>query len=212
VGSWNVQHSADVNDHTLVESWDGVTWSVVPSPNPGALGTPNDLYGVSCISANSCTAVGSVLTNRNYTTLIEFWNGLSWSTMQSQVVNGQLKDVSCQTAVFCTAVGTVIESWNGATWSVAKGAPVPSGVLGGVSCLSVSSCVAVGGVDGAVLVESWNGKLWSPVVSANKLGDVDGLNQVSCVWSSCTGVGSYSKTEATGFVSPAHTLIERGGP
>ena len=41
---------------TLIESWNGTRWSVVPSPSPGTGG--NDLYGVSCVSATACTAVG----------------------------------------------------------------------------------------------------------------------------------------------------------
>jgi hypothetical protein len=43
------------NAKTLIESWNGVAWSVVPSPSPAAGRT---LYGVSCLSANWCVAVG----------------------------------------------------------------------------------------------------------------------------------------------------------
>ena len=41
---------------TLIEQWNGTTWSVIASPNPAAgLGVLN---GVSCISARHCFAVG----------------------------------------------------------------------------------------------------------------------------------------------------------
>src|SRR2546427_1585311 len=39
---------------TLIESWDGRAWHIVPSPRPGDSG----LNGVSCVSVTSCTAVG----------------------------------------------------------------------------------------------------------------------------------------------------------
>ena len=42
-------------DKTLVESWDGVAWKVVPSPSPGR---GNSLAGVSCTSSTNCVAVG----------------------------------------------------------------------------------------------------------------------------------------------------------
>src|ERR1700732_4525580 len=41
---------------TLVEVWNGLTWSVVPSPSPGSFA--NYLFGVSCTSRNFCIAVG----------------------------------------------------------------------------------------------------------------------------------------------------------
>jgi hypothetical protein len=40
---------------TLIESWNGTRWSVVPSPGRG---NANYLNGVSCGSATACTATG----------------------------------------------------------------------------------------------------------------------------------------------------------
>src|SRR5260370_22477330 len=46
------------NPHPLAEHWDGSSWAIEPVPQPaGALQTI--LYGVSCASATSCTAVGT---------------------------------------------------------------------------------------------------------------------------------------------------------
>jgi hypothetical protein len=42
---------------SLPASAQTLIWSVVPSPSPSA--TRNFLSGVSCVSASSCTAVGS---------------------------------------------------------------------------------------------------------------------------------------------------------
>src|SRR5262249_52179668 len=53
---------------TLVESWNGTRWSVVPSPNRGV--RYNELHGVSCAPAATCTAAGSHGKNGRWT-LIE---------------------------------------------------------------------------------------------------------------------------------------------
>ncbi len=52
----------------MIESWDGTSWSVVPSPNPA---TDDGLEGVSCVSATACTAVGRGLISGVSKTLIE---------------------------------------------------------------------------------------------------------------------------------------------
>jgi len=54
VGSYS---SGGANTRTLVESWDGANWSVVPSPSPAP--SYNQLDGVSCVSAAACTAAGT---------------------------------------------------------------------------------------------------------------------------------------------------------
>jgi hypothetical protein len=62
---------------TLAEHWNSVTrnWRDSPTPNPPA-GYLNALWGVSAVSRTSIWAVGST----DYaSTLIEHWNGKSWS-------------------------------------------------------------------------------------------------------------------------------------
>ena len=63
---------------TLVESWNGSAWSIVPSPNPSG-STDNVLYGVSCVNATNCTAVGQFTVASTSQTLVESWNGSAWS-------------------------------------------------------------------------------------------------------------------------------------
>jgi hypothetical protein len=55
---------------TLVEEWDGRTWSIVSSPNSGGW---NDLRGVTCASHGDCWAVGNHSGVTNDQTLIEHW-------------------------------------------------------------------------------------------------------------------------------------------
>jgi hypothetical protein len=117
---------------TLTESWDGTAWSIVPSPTPGSDPEPASfLNGVSCIAPSSCTAVGGNI-------------GSSGEGIDSS---------------------TLIESWDGSTWSVVtspnRGNP-PSDGLGGVSCVSTTSCAAVGQSGdrtSKTLVESMSGSL-----------------------------------------------------
>jgi hypothetical protein len=132
-----------------------LTWSVVPSPSPG---TSTFLYGVSCAPAGTCTAVGTKSIGVGFVprTLIESWNGTSWSVVPSPSPGSGdgFGGVSCVSAAACTAVGfysvgndhkTLIESWNGTSWSVV---PSPNLLhndhLYGVSCASAAGCTAVG--------------------------------------------------------------------
>jgi hypothetical protein len=51
------QHPVGLSSATLVEQWNGTTWTIVPSPNRP--GTSFDiLLGVSCATSTNCKAVG----------------------------------------------------------------------------------------------------------------------------------------------------------
>ena len=88
---------------TLVETWNGATWSLASSPDNGT--GANALSGVSCASASSCVAVGSYAAGTR--ALVESWNGSAWSVVSSPEpgVDDQLPGVSCVSAVSCTAAG-----------------------------------------------------------------------------------------------------------
>jgi hypothetical protein len=43
---------------TLIESWNGTAWRILPSPHIPPANSYDELYGVSCVSAEDCTAVG----------------------------------------------------------------------------------------------------------------------------------------------------------
>jgi hypothetical protein len=207
-------------ERTLIESWNGTTWSVVPSPDK--FSNANVLDAVTCLSAKFCVAVGSFA---NYhSTLVEQWNGSTWSVVPSPDKysggnNEQLLAVSCTSASFCVADGfynegvgpyeTLIESWNGSTWSIASSVN-PAGAQGlqGVTCASASFCVAVGyyvvpsgAAPDQTLIESWNGSTWSMVSSPDANADNNVLNGVTCLSAaSCTAVGSYSGGTAQNLV------------
>jgi hypothetical protein len=189
---------------TLIESWNGTTWSLVTSPNK--FSNDNVLTSVSCVSAKFCVAVGSWADAR--ATLVESWNGSTWSVVPSpstSSIDQQLDGVSCVSASFCVADGftsnaTLVESWNGSKWSIVS-SPNPASIqnLDGVSCASASFCVAVGfyvvpsdEAPRQTLVESWNGSAWSIVSSPDESSNSNVLSGVTCLSAtSCTAVGSY---------------------
>ena len=73
----------------LVEVWNGTTWTLVPMPLPGGEG--GGLFGATCVNGSDCWAVGAVVAtgSGNPTgTLIEQWNGTSWSVVPSPTPGG----------------------------------------------------------------------------------------------------------------------------
>jgi hypothetical protein len=203
---------------TLVESWNGGTWTIVASPDQG--NTYNLLDGVSCTSSTSCVAVGWYLPNAAQT-LIESWNGSAWTVVASpnQGTGSELSAVSCTSSTRCVAVGwyywnatqTLVESWNGSTWTVTA-SPNQGAVseFSDVSCTSSTRCVAVGDYyigssPNHTLVETWNGSAWTVVASPNKGSGSNDLTGVSCTSSTrCVAVGAWSAPAAS------QTLVETG--
>jgi hypothetical protein len=219
---------------TLIEHWDGISWSVVRSPNVGA--SSNQLFGVSAASTGDVWAVGYYYA-ANYLpqTLIEHWDGISWSVVRSPNVgasSNQLYGVSTLAtprgapADEAWAVGsffdgntwrTLVEHWDGSTWNVI---PTPNvgangNYLNAVAALSNGDIWAVGYTDpgtageGRVqtLVEHWNGSRWSVVPGANMAAGHNYLNGVAALSAyDVWAVGDY--TDSNGY----HALIEHYAP
>ena len=197
---------------TLIEQWNGSTWSIATSPNTST-SQSNFLNGVSCTSASMCVAVGEFMTGTVDQTLIEQWNGSTWSIATSPNTstseNNSLEGVSCTSVSACTAVGdyydgsadqTLIEQWNGSTWSIDTSPNTSTSEennLNGVSCTSASACTAVGNYDTGTayqtLIEQWNGSTWSIATSPNtSTSQGNYLEGVSCTsTSACTAAGEY---------------------
>jgi hypothetical protein len=66
--------------------WDGTTWSLIKTPNPGARqgGTGSSLFAITALSASDLWVVGhSQPGNGTITTLTEQFNGSAWSVVRS---------------------------------------------------------------------------------------------------------------------------------
>lgn len=78
----------DVPTKTLIEHYNGTSWSVVPSPNVGPYSQyqSNRLNGLTAVSPNDIWAFGSYNAasgNGNEYTLILHWDGTSWTIAPS---------------------------------------------------------------------------------------------------------------------------------
>jgi len=95
----------------LAETWNGTTWTARTPPSPKN-SADVFLFGVSCVAASDCTAVGEYsLTNTGFgATLAEVWDGTAWHLQQTvgpsntEIVG--LTGVSCMPGGACTAVGS----------------------------------------------------------------------------------------------------------
>jgi hypothetical protein len=89
--------------------WDGTTWSLIKTPDPGAFGSP--LEGITALSASDIWAVGQTQSSVNgpVTTLTEHFNGTSWSVVPSpdlgKAGNDELFAVASRGAGQLDAVG-----------------------------------------------------------------------------------------------------------
>ncbi len=191
--------------------------SVTPASGNAASGTPASgaaaapaqaLYGVSCVSAKYCVAVGSGPSGP----LALLWNGATWRKtavpLPAGSSQGYLLSVSCPSAAYCVAVGrygmqpivyTLVETWNGKAWT-------PSTLPGGygtyaasVSCGAVRDCVAVGELYPLSLgevqpfAESLRGTTWTMRTVSLPAGAVSAtLSAVSCASAArCVAAGEY---------------------
>jgi hypothetical protein len=153
--------------------WNGKRWSAARIPSPGGtrLGALSELYGVRCMSARSCWAVGYYLRqDTGVLTQALHWNGTRWSLTVTPDPGGKkmsdfnsLSDVACTSATDCWATGQYVPGsgpgdvtmnlmlhWNGERWTQAP-VPNPGGMhtgdvsmLQGIRCASARNCWAVG--------------------------------------------------------------------
>ena len=153
--------------------WDGSQWS----KRDGATGGTDGNGVLSCASSSFCANI--------HDNLPDYWNGSSWRWSSGNAEslgnaiprdNGFMSELSCATASFCVAVGTLTKPliWDGYTWlysTVSGRAPA----LTSVSCTNPSFCVATSSTTGVAL--EWDGASWRPT-SALGLGRLPTV--VSC--------------------------------
>jgi hypothetical protein len=148
----------------LVDAWNGKSWSAMKPAKPSGVFRGEILYGVSCVSAKSCVAVGSVGNPAELLAVTETWNGKTWRyakvSWPKGVKNTQLDAISCLSAGHCVAVGSTgvnpvsnfptgraaAVTWNGKAWK-AQSVPAPAkgkfSALDGLYCQK-SFCAAAG--------------------------------------------------------------------
>jgi hypothetical protein len=161
VGAYVVRHPLGPRRvRTVIERWDGESWALVPSPNPGI--PMSQLLGVSGDSRGDAWAVGSYTVaprSGRVATLALHWDGTGWSQVETPNPGGHqdvFTAVAATSSAHAWAVGayrgagkgrqTLIAHWNGSTWTQAW-SPNPGPTenhLFGVSATSPTDIWAVG--------------------------------------------------------------------
>jgi hypothetical protein len=195
--SWNSETGAS---QTLIEQWNGASWSIISSPSPNE----GQLNAVLALSARNVWAVGSQIVH---------WNGMRWAVMPNPDAGASLYAIAASSgkdiwAVGADAVGTVTEHWNGVMWSLVP-SPSPAGsldTLWGVTVVSPANAWAVGDYftsleppHNVTLMLHWNGKQWARVKSPSPTGGINILHSVAAVSASdIWAIGNMSrKTDPT---------------
>jgi hypothetical protein len=204
---------------TLVEHWDGTTWSIIPTPNPAGADVTY-LTGVAAISPTDVWAVGYTQGGQGViqAPLIEHFDGQSWTIVPSpypqQSQFNALYGVTAISANDVWAVGyenlnsqgkngqALIEHWDGTQWTLIE-SPIAGNatLLLGVTASSSTDVTAVGYVQTSdvqflPVTEHWNGSSWKVVPVPNP-GKVAQLYGASAADGTTWAVGSYSRKRMT---------------
>ncbi len=220
VGSRYVSSSKTLQALAETRGSSGGSWTV-HNP-PGISGSSTTGFGpigngetVSCVAKPyTCVGIGSYNKGGRQFNYAAKWNGSSWKIVSppdpKPTLSSGLDAISCLSAHFCLVVGHWISStshhgvlesllFNGKKWTLNSKLPIPaqatSARLWGLSCVSVTWCMAVGdynkGSAQPLMSETWNGKKWTMHLPPNPQ-HVQGnaLVGVSCVSKTfCNAVG-----------------------
>jgi hypothetical protein len=223
VGDYSTGSGSTVN--AMVDTWNGRDWTATVLPRPA--GTLRIFDGaISCPAAHRCVAddIFSATTSEGHG-FAETLTGTKWTLRDVPLPKGSagggVGGVSCVSVTDCVLSGgsytaalhqtVLFESWNGKTFARMKAAspagPQLSGV-GGVSCTSAESCVAVGSgsqpgdYNQTGFAELWNGKNWSVTSVTGPENPL--LVGVSCAAAkTCVAVGY---TSTNGSEETSHAL------
>jgi hypothetical protein len=200
VGSDYYENSAGTTTESraLTQALAGGRWAPaeIPLPvNAATTGEVAELEAISCMSTQTCIAVGHYTATHGITQgLIETLANGTWTPLEAPLPHGAsahqnaiLWALDCTAAGTCSAVGQyistrgvsqgLIETLANATWTPAR-APLPrdasdqkAAKLYGIACAGANLCAAVGqytGTDGASqgLIENRTGQTWIPVEAA----------------------------------------------
>ena len=115
VGSRQPRLARPVGDRTLIEHWDGTSWTVVPSPEVDD--QPHGLTAVDASSSGDVWAAGSI---GGYRPMLEHWDGRAWSLVDPGLPatgGGGLVDVLVTDDDVWAILGLSLEEASRSTWS-----------------------------------------------------------------------------------------------
>jgi len=176
-------------NRTLIEHWNGISWSVVASQDAISGSGADGLSAVAAHGANDVWTAGETCTlgtPETCSTLFEHWDGTQWMIVPSShaaplATNGHLCDdtTRCPYSVAISVVSdtdvwavyggidSFVMHWDGTSWTTVGGA-VPSGYeINGLWASAANDIWAVGDslLDqrNPTLFEHWDGNTWTVV-------------------------------------------------
>ena len=190
---------------SLIQRWNGTSWKIVSSPNPGTLG--NSLLGVAAADPNNIWAVGWKSSGHRLRSLLLHYNGKGWTQAGAvpKVGTGDnvLTDISAVGPANVWATGYYVDGtqhktltlhYNGKRW---RHVPSPNGagrtsLLRGIAAFSKTNAWAVGFKYRAgqhryvASTQHWDGSRWTafPVGTkdSEEMFDVAKAPDTSQVW------------------------------
>jgi hypothetical protein len=200
---WAVGFSTNTStdqDQTLIEHWNGTSWSIVPSPDPAGGSTGSDeLWAIAAVSPTDIWAAGDDFAGGgSIVPLFAKYNGTSWTAVPPPADGaGFMLGLTAISANNVWAVGDVSsqaftsEHWNGTSWSVVSTPSVNAGSnpieeLTAVTAVSATNLWAsgwVGNIDNEnklepIILHSTGGA-WSRVTAPNAGSEGSRLNGIT---------------------------------
>jgi hypothetical protein len=175
-------------DPVFAAQWNGTTWTTMTTadvtlpkcpPMGPPCASPPQFKSVSCSSGSACLAIGP-RSNWGVATLVEWWDGSTWTIEPAPPGRVRLTSVSCAVDGVCLVVGYKLShvfepaafQWSSGHWRDVSPHARPSLTLGAqfadVDCSGSSDCVAAGsyvaypitGPNSFSLWGHWNGAQW----------------------------------------------------
>jgi hypothetical protein len=162
---------------TLIARWDGIAWSTVPSPSPGA--QTNRLAAVAARSKDDVWAVGHSTGGDRSDALVLHWDGTAWTQVPVPAVpaGAELLGVAVTGRDAVWAVGTGVDDrtpgkpvrhvalalhWDGSAWHSVQFGQTPVTQLSAVTALSETDVWFAGyaelpGGPETAHIEHWDG-------------------------------------------------------
>ncbi len=227
---WAVGTTVNIGspDVTLIEHWDGTSWTMVDSPNPGAVSS--ELQAAAASSATDVWAVGARINTGSFyqRPMTLHWDGTTWKPFHAPNPLGcsghsyltavtALATDSAWATGWCGSGGSSAERgyvlhWDGQKWSLVKvigQAIAPYSETYGIAATSASNIWVVGSYrqppngTTTALTYHYNGTRWRRVAGQPSAITLAGVTTGSAgVWS--VGAGNASQPPFAGPSAGRH--------
>jgi hypothetical protein len=183
--AWAVGNSGG-GTKTLIERWDGSTWSVVPAPSPGDV---NKLKSVSASSATDAWAVGVTASLQGEQALLLHWDGARWARTPLIEAAQPLLSVEALAPNDVWVGGELVflAHFDGTSWVPVPHPDLEEGDIHDIDATGPNDIwfagihEAEGGAGEIALVERWDGERISVVPTPIEVGESSGLKGIEVI-------------------------------